>query len=58
MVFFMRSFIFCTPPQILLGRSNQGKCVGRGMWNAWERRSVQDFGGKARMKKTTWKTKA
>jgi hypothetical protein len=21
----MRSFIFCTPPQILLGRSNQGE---------------------------------
>jgi hypothetical protein len=29
------------------------------MWHAWERReSVQDFGGKARRKETTWKTKA
>jgi hypothetical protein len=29
------------------------------MWHAWERREiVQDFGGKARRKETTGKTKA
>jgi hypothetical protein len=33
----MRSFIFYTPSQILLGRSNKGKC-GRDKWQAWERR--------------------
>jgi hypothetical protein len=36
----MRSFIFCTHPQILLGRSNQGECGGRDMWHAWERRGM------------------
>jgi hypothetical protein len=34
----MRSFIMCTHPQILLSRSNQGGCDGRGMWHAWDRR--------------------
>jgi hypothetical protein len=34
----MRSFIFCTQPQILLGKSNQGECSGQNMWHAWERR--------------------
>jgi hypothetical protein len=33
----MWSFIFYTPPQILLGRSNQ-EGGGRDMWHAWERR--------------------
>jgi hypothetical protein len=33
----MRSFIFCTPPHILLGRSNQGELGRRDMWHAWER---------------------
>jgi hypothetical protein len=32
----MRGLIFCTHPQIL-GRSNQGECGGRFMWQAWER---------------------
>jgi hypothetical protein len=36
----MRSFIFYTPPQILLGRSNQGERDGRYMWHAWERRGM------------------
>jgi hypothetical protein len=32
---------------------------GLGMWHAWERReNLQGFGGKARRKETTWKTKA
>jgi hypothetical protein len=30
------SFIICTHHQIILGRSNQGECSGRGMWHAWE----------------------
>jgi hypothetical protein len=36
----MRSFIFCTPPQILLGESNQGEWGERGMWHTWERRGM------------------
>jgi hypothetical protein len=35
-----RSFLFCTHPQISLGRSSRGECGGRGMWHAWERREV------------------
>jgi hypothetical protein len=55
----MRSFIFYAPPQILLGRSNQGECGGRDMWHVWERREMcTGFYGKARRKETTWKTKA
>jgi hypothetical protein len=34
----MRNFIFCTYPQISLGRSSQGEWGGQGMWHAWERR--------------------
>jgi hypothetical protein len=34
----MKSFIICTNPQIFLGRSNQGKLGGRGMWLTCERR--------------------
>jgi hypothetical protein len=34
----MRSFIYYTPSQVLLGRSNQGEYGGRDMWHAWERR--------------------
>jgi hypothetical protein len=34
----MRSFIFCTHPQILLGRSNQAEWGGRDMWHTWDRR--------------------
>jgi hypothetical protein len=34
----MVSFITCTHPQISLGRSNQEKCGGQGMWHAWEKR--------------------
>jgi hypothetical protein len=30
--------VFCTHPQILLGRSNQGELGGRDMLHAWERR--------------------
>jgi hypothetical protein len=55
----MRNFIICTHPQILLGKSSQDELVVRGIWHAWERRKcVQGFGGKARRKDTTWKTKA
>jgi hypothetical protein len=36
----MRSFIFYTPHQILLGRSNQGEWGGRDMWHVWERRGM------------------
>jgi hypothetical protein len=54
----LRSFIFCTHPQIILGRSNQEELGGWGMWHAREReKSVQGFGGKARRKETTWETK-
>jgi hypothetical protein len=50
----MRSFIFYIPPQILLGRSNQGERGGRDMWHAWERRGTcMGFDGKARRKETT-----
>jgi len=27
--------MLCTPHQILLGRSNKGKCDGLGMWHVW-----------------------
>jgi hypothetical protein len=42
----MRSFIFCTHPQILLGRSNQGECGGRDMWHACERNVYKVLMGK------------
>jgi hypothetical protein len=49
--------LFCTY-LLLLGRSNQGEWGGRGMWHAWDRRGkCTGFGGKARRKDTTWKTK-
>jgi hypothetical protein len=49
----MRSFILCTHPQILLGRSNQGDEVG-GTCDTHGRveESVQGFGRKARKKET------
>jgi hypothetical protein len=55
----MRSFIFYTPPQILLGRSNQGDEVG-GTCGTHERgqECVQGFDEKARRKEISWKTKA
>jgi hypothetical protein len=57
----MRNFIVCTHPQISLGKSSQVKAneVGRscGMHGRGQK-SVQGFGGKARRKETTWKTKA
>jgi hypothetical protein len=57
----MRNFIICTPPQISLGKSSQVKAneVG-GACGTHERgeKSVQGFGGKARGKEITWKTKA
>jgi hypothetical protein len=57
----MRNFRISTHPQILLGKSNQVKKneVGRvcGMHGRGQK-SVQTFGGKARKKETTWKTKA
>jgi hypothetical protein len=53
----MGSFIFCTPPQILSGRSNQGELGTYGTHERGEE-CVKGFGGKARRKETTWKTKA
>jgi hypothetical protein len=38
----MSIFIFCTHPQILLGRSNQGERGGRDMRYAWERKVCVD----------------
>jgi hypothetical protein len=34
----MRSFLICTHPKILLGRSNQWEWGGRDMWHAWEKK--------------------
>jgi hypothetical protein len=42
----VRSFIFCTHPQISLGRSNQGELGGLDMWHAWERRMYKVLLGK------------
>jgi hypothetical protein len=42
----MRSFTFCTPPQILLGRSNQGDYGGLDMWHTWERNVYKVLMGK------------
>jgi hypothetical protein len=57
----MRNFIICTHPQISLGKSSQVKAneVG-GACGKHEKgeKSVQGFGGKARRKETTGKTKA
>jgi hypothetical protein len=57
----MRNFIICTHPQISLGKSSQvkanevgGKCGTHGRGE----KCVEDFGGKARRKETTGKTKA
>jgi hypothetical protein len=36
----MRSFIICTPHQILFGSSNGGGCNAWGMWRIWERRKM------------------
>jgi hypothetical protein len=40
------SFMFCTPPQILLGRSNRRERGGRDMWHAWERNVYRLLMGK------------
>jgi hypothetical protein len=37
-IYVLFCFIFCTHPQIILGRSNGGEWDGRGMWHAYERR--------------------
>jgi hypothetical protein len=52
----MRSFIFCTHPQILLIKENE---VGGtyGMHGGGEK-IVQGSGGRVRRKETAWKTKA
>jgi hypothetical protein len=47
----VRSFIFCIPPQILLGRSNQGERGGRDMWHAWERNVYRVLMGKPEVKR-------
>jgi hypothetical protein len=36
----MRSFIFCTHPQISLSGSSQGEGGGRDVWHAWERKGI------------------
>jgi hypothetical protein len=43
--------------QISLGKSRRMRWAGH-VARMGEERSVQGFGGKARRKKTTWKTKA
>jgi hypothetical protein len=55
----MKSFIFCTHPQILLGRQIKENVVGRasGTHEGGEK-CVQGFGEKARRKEMTCKTKA
>jgi hypothetical protein len=57
----VRNFIICAHPQISLGKSSQvkanevgGACGTHGKGE----KSVQGFGGKARGKETSWKTKA
>jgi hypothetical protein len=49
----VENVIFCTHPQISVGRSGQGERGWRGRWHAWEGESVQGFGGKVRRKETT-----
>jgi hypothetical protein len=55
----MRNFIICTHPQISVGNQIKANEVG---WacgtHGRGEKSVQVFGGKARRKETTWKTKA
>jgi hypothetical protein len=52
----MRNFIICTHPQIPSVKANEvgGACGTHGRGE----KSVQGFGGKARWKESTWKTKA
>jgi hypothetical protein len=57
----MRNFIICTHPQRSLGKASQVKAneVGGACGTHWRReKNVQGFGGKARRKETTLKTKA
>jgi hypothetical protein len=57
----MRNFIICTHPQISLGKSSQvnaNEVGGACSTNGRGEKSVQGFGGKARRKETTGKTKA
>jgi hypothetical protein len=46
----MKSFIFCTHPQMLLCRSNQGEWDGRDMWHGMgqERNAYRIFVGKSK----------
>jgi hypothetical protein len=50
----MRNFIICTHPQKVKANEMGGACSTHGRGET----SVQGFGGKARRKETTWKTKA
>jgi hypothetical protein len=50
----MRSFIFCTPPQII--KSRRIRWAGHVAHMGEE--SLQGFDGKARRKEATWKIKA
>jgi hypothetical protein len=54
----VRNFIICTHPQISLAGQVKANEVG-GAYSTRGRgeKSVQGFGGKARRKETTWKTK-
>jgi hypothetical protein len=55
----VRRFIICTHPKISLGRSIEEKEVGGACYmHGVEKKSVQGFGGKARRKETTLKSKA
>jgi hypothetical protein len=49
----MRNFIICTHPQIRQVKSRGMRWAGQGGGEKGER----DFGGRARRKETTWKTK-
>jgi hypothetical protein len=53
----MRNFIICTHPQISLGKSRRMRGGACGTHGRGEK-SVEGFGGKARRKENTWKTKA
>jgi hypothetical protein len=38
--------MLCTPPQILLGKSNKGEGGGRDVWHAWDRNVYRVLMGK------------
>jgi hypothetical protein len=58
----VRNFIICTHPQISLGKSSEVKenemGVACGTHGSVGEKNVKYFGGKARIKETTSKTKA